>query len=158
MARQEKGNWNPYNSKAIIHNIELIFSTGNIEKLNNPTYHFVYLLSGFIANYNLHGFQETYRDLRLFAKDLLDACGENEERRNLESWFVQEYGKAYCQSKADTIRGIRETVKKYQGKINQEFESGDIQKLKNLYNIIGEVLKRGDPEIIQTLVHQLELK
>ena len=46
----------PYNSKAILNNIELVLKTGDSQKLNNPTYSFIMLMSGFIAHYNLMGF------------------------------------------------------------------------------------------------------
>ena len=63
----------PYNVKAIVSNVELVFKSGDISKLNKSAYHFIYLLSLFIAHYNLYGFQDYYQDLRLFAEDLLDA-------------------------------------------------------------------------------------
>ena len=151
-------NLKPYNSKAILNNIELIFKTGDIEKLNNTTYHFIYLLSGFIAHYNLYGFRDAYRDLRLFAKDLLSGCDTSAEYRSTEEWAVKEYGYEYCQSKANAIKGIREIVTKYQEKISQKAESDDVARLTNLRNIIDEVLKRNDPELAQTLVRELELK
>lgn len=148
----------PYNSKAIVNNVKLVFKTGDIKKLNNPTYHFIYLLSGFIAHYNLYGFQDTYSDLREFGKDLLNACSESEERRSTEKWAITEYGIGYCQSKADAIKGIREVVLKYQNEITKKAEEIDIEKLTNLRDIIDEVLSRNDPQLAQKLAHRLELR
>lgn len=148
----------PYNSKAIVNNINLVFKTGNIEKLNNPTYKFVYLLSGFIAHYNLYGFRSEYSDLRTFARDLLYSCSQEEERRAVGNWDIGGYGKEYCQSKADAIRGIREVVMKYQDKITQESENADERKLSDLRDVIDEILERKDPELMQRAVHQLGLR
>ena len=39
--KQEKGNWKPYNVKAIASNVESVFKHQSISKLNNPTYNFI---------------------------------------------------------------------------------------------------------------------
>ena len=65
--------WKVRNTKAIINNLQLVFKTGDIEKLNGSTYDFLYLLSGFIAHYDLYGFRAYYQDLRELIKDLQDS-------------------------------------------------------------------------------------
>lgn len=147
----------PYNSKAIVNNIELVFKTGDIQKLNNPSYKFIYLLSGFIAHYNLNGFQSAYSDLRVFAQDLLYGCSEEEERRSVDGWGIDRYGKEYCQSEADAIRGIREVVIKYKDKVTQESENVDERKLSNLRDVLNEILEKKDPVLMQKAVYQLGL-
>ena len=49
----------------IIKNI--IAACGNIEKLNKRGYDFLYQCSGFIAHYDLEGFNDYYRDNSLIA-------------------------------------------------------------------------------------------
>lgn len=145
----EAGNWKALNSKAIINNIELIFKSNDITKLNKPTYNFVMNLGGFIAHYDLYGFQANYEDLRQFASDLLDACTENDANYKLDSDFIKWYGKAYCQSEADAINGIREVVTKYQKQAINNAESNDMGKLNTILALAEEVKRRNDPDIIR---------
>jgi hypothetical protein len=68
--------WQPYNVKAITNNIKLIFKTGDINKLNGPTYKVISLYMGFIAHYGLNGFRGTYNGkLALFARNLITGEG-----------------------------------------------------------------------------------
>ena len=154
---QEAGNWKPVNSKAIISNIGQIFKTNDITKLNKPTYEFVMNLSGFIAHYNLYGFQENYSDLRSFADDLLSACTEGTaDREANDSDFNRWYGHAYCQSKADAINGIREVVLAAQSKVSTICEDKDTQKLDKIIALATEVKRRNDPEITRKFVSNFE--
>ncbi len=150
-----KGNWEPLNSKAIVHNIELIFKSNDINKLNKPTYNFVHNLTGFIAHYDLYGFRSTYEDLRLFADELLGACTENEANYKLDEDFIRDYGRAYCQSEADIINGIREVVLKYQAEIKTKADNKDMGKLNTLLALAEEVKKRNDPETTRTFLRNL---
>lgn len=155
---QEHGNWKPCNSKAIINNIELVFKTGDITKLNNPTYNFINLLGGFIAHYNLNGFQCYYKDLREFAKDLLNATQEWDcKREETDMDFIKWYGTAYCSSKAQAMRGIREVVNKYQNKTQETNQNKDYEKIINLQSLVNEVIKRNDIDLTRLLVKKLEL-
>ena len=153
---QKPGNWEPINSKAIISNINLVFKTNDIYKLNKSTYNFVMNLSGFIAHYNLAGFQCTYEDLRLFATDLIDACTEGTaDREANDSDFNKWYGKAYCQSKADAINGIREVVTKFNSGVTTSFENKDAEKLQNLISLATEVQRRNDPDLTRKFLAEL---
>jgi len=153
---QEAGNWKPVNSKAIISNIGQIFKTNDITELNKPTYEFVMNLSGFIAHYNLYGFQENYSDLRSFADDLLSACTEETaDREANDSDFNRWYGHAYCQSKADAINGIREVVTKFNSGVTTSFENKDAEKLQNLISLATEVQRRNDPNLTRKFLAKL---
>ena len=155
---QEAGKWKPVNDKAIVSNIELVFKTGDISKLNKPTYEFVMNMSGFIAHYNLYGFQEYYTDLRDFSRDLLDACTEYEANRDeTDRDFVKWYGQDYCSSKARAKRGIADVVRKYQGRVSVESEAIYKTKLENLNDLLAEVVRRNDPQITKSLVDKLGL-
>ena len=113
MANREKGNWPPYNVKAIEQNIRLVMRTGDISKLNGKTYHIIYQLMGFIAHYNLGGFRSEYEDIEEFRKRLQcsemgNDFGENDRNaiRLTERWFVEQYGMAYCNSEKLAIQAI----------------------------------------------------
>ena len=111
---QKQGEWKPHNVRAIEQNISLVFRTGDISKLNNPTYKFILNDMGFIAHYDLSGFQNTYADLDKFRARLqtseyscdadynLKWADSYEHDRDFNKW----YGKAYCKSVADGIRRI----------------------------------------------------
>lgn len=150
---QEAGNWKPVNSKAIVSNISQVFETQDITKLNKPTYQFVANLSGFIAHYDLYGFQSNYEDLRSFSDDLLPACSESEARRLGEDLdFIKWYGKSYCKSEADALNGIREVVTKYQSKVANSFESEDARKLQKIIDLATEVQHRNDPGLTRSFL------
>lgn len=128
---QEKGNWQPYNVKAIVKNIEQIFKNGDIKYLKHPAYEFIHQHMGFIAHYDLYGFQSEYADLRKLViflqtseyarnKDYnLTWADSVEQDRQFEEW----YGKLYNQSKADAIRGIVEVARKYEQEIFAKFDA-----------------------------------
>ena len=114
MPKQESGNWKPYNVKALESNVSLVFRTGDIGKLNKPTYEFIHLDMGFIAHFNLQGFQCAYADLELFREMLQRSEHSHDPDYNLR-WadrcegdrdFIKWYGEAYCKSKAEGIRRI----------------------------------------------------
>jgi len=102
-------------------------------------------LGGFIAHYDLYGFQDHYQDLRDFARDLLDSCTENDANYELDDDFIKWYGLIYCQSKKDAINGIREVVLKYKNDVSSSCESEDEKKLNKIIALANEVKRRNDP-------------
>jgi len=111
---QKQGEWKPYNVKALKQNVALVFKTGDIDKLNNSTYTFIINHMGFIAHYDLHGFQWSYADLDEF-KEKLQTSEYSEHLNHNWDWadsyegdrdFNKWYGAAYCKSVAEGIRGI----------------------------------------------------
>lgn len=126
--KQEKGNWKPYNVKYILRNVELVFKSKDSKKLNKVGYGFLYLMSGFIAHYDLHGFQYYYRDLRLLINDLNPESLRNDAYRDeTDRDFNEWYGKSYNKSKADVKRGLADLSEKYADEIDRYFslkESG----------------------------------
>lgn len=114
MAKNEKGNWPPYNARAIEQNIRLVMKTGDIRKLNGKTYHVIYQHMSFIAHYSLAGFQDEYQDVEEFRRKLqtsemsrdynyttLQAVRE-ETDSNFNTW----YGPAYQKSKVAAMKAI----------------------------------------------------
>ncbi len=111
---QKEGEWKPCNVNALEQNVALVFKTGDIGKLNKPTYTFIIDHMGFIAHYNLIGFQCEYADLDEFREKLqtgeysklldynLNWADKYEGDRDFNKW----YGPAYCKSVAEGIRSI----------------------------------------------------
>lgn len=126
---QEKGNWAPYNVRSIVNNVNLVFKAKDIGKLNKVAYNFITQHMGFIAHYNLGGFQDVYQDLRKFAKRLQSGELSHDPNSNLheadrqerDKWFSDQYGETYCKSKAEAIRGIVNVARKWESVIDIEF-------------------------------------
>ncbi len=106
--------WKPCNVDALERNVALVFRTGDINKLNKPTYRFIINHMGFIAHDNLNGFQDEYSNLEEFRERLqtseystrldynLNWANKYEGDRDFNKW----YGPAYCKSVAAGIRRI----------------------------------------------------
>lgn len=151
---QEKGNWKPYNVNAIVNNVEQIFKNADIKHLNKPTYTFIHLNMGFIAHYDLGGFQGTYADLRDFVEKLQSGELSRNKDYNLnwadsverDKQFEEWYGKAYNKSKADAIRGIVAVARKYEKEIFEKFDTkerdGEINQARALAGKHGYKLER----------------
>jgi len=121
-AYRDRNNWPPYNVKAIVNNVKLVFKTHNINKLNKPAYTFITLYHGFIAHYDLGGFRSTYEgSLRIFAKNLLTSEGYSNDpyyndrnaRQHGEGWWKDQGGMIYQTSVANTMRGICDAARAY---------------------------------------------
>ncbi|MEA3442503.1 MAG: hypothetical protein U9R04_03315 [Chloroflexota bacterium] len=111
---QKQGEWKPYNVRFLQRNMALVFRTGDIRKLNKYTYTFIIDHMGFIAHYDLIGFQCTYADLNEFREKLQTSEYSNRLDYNLD-WadryegdrdFIKWYGSAYCKSVAEGIKHI----------------------------------------------------
>ncbi len=128
--KQETGNWKPYNVRAITNNVQLVFKSLTITKLNEPAYKFITLHLGFIAHYNLQGFQDVYADLRKFALRLQtseysnnsDHNSNEANRQETDKQFAEWYGKAYQKSKAEIMRNIVNLARQHQDEIEVVFD------------------------------------
>ncbi|GIK43876.1 MAG: hypothetical protein BroJett011_77090 [Chloroflexota bacterium] len=122
---QQHGTWKPYNVKALVRNVELVFKSGSIERLNEPTYKFITLHMGFIAHYNLHGFQAVYQDLRDFCQKLqMSEYSYNRDDTLMRAIRYEqrtEYGEAYNKSIAQAIRGVVEVARTSEQAITASF-------------------------------------
>jgi len=108
------GNWKPYNVDYLERNIREVFKLGDIGKLTKGAYQFITLHMGFIAHYDLYGFQCAYADLEWFREMLQRSEYSNDPNYNL-NWadrketdrdFLKWYGYPYCHSVAEGIRRI----------------------------------------------------
>ena len=111
----------PVNIPAKEKNINLIFKSGKIRKLNNSTYKFIIASMGFIAHYDLQGFQSNYANLKYFAQKLQTSEYSNDLNYNLK-WadrfetdpdHTRFYGRAYVVSVSSAIRKIVAIARKY---------------------------------------------
>ncbi len=114
MPKYEEGKWKPYNVDYLERNIRQVFQEGDIRLLTKATYNFITQNMGFIAHYDLQGFQCEYADLDLFREKLQTSEYSEDPDYNLR-WadrcefdrdFLKWYGEAYCKSEAEGIRRI----------------------------------------------------
>lgn len=119
---QEDGKWKPYNVNYITGNVNQVFKSHNINKLNKGAYDFIIQHMGFIAHYDIQGFRREYADLRQFARLLQTSEYSSDDynynlhqatRQENNQSFNEEYGPAYNKSVADTIKGIVDISRKY---------------------------------------------
>lgn len=113
------GNWKPCNVDYLERNIREVFKSGDIGKLTKETYDFITQHMGFIAHYDLYGFQGEYADLELFREKLQTSEYSEDPKHNLR-WadqqetdrdFLKWYGYPYCHSVAEGIRRIVKAAK-----------------------------------------------
>ena len=111
--KNEKGNWPAVNKAGILRSVERTFTTRDSSNLTEAAYKFLYLLDGFIAHYDRGGFQHFYRDTSRLAKDILNSYQVRSPEHYTQDSFVRDYGAAYCESEAETARGLKTLAEKY---------------------------------------------
>jgi hypothetical protein len=79
----------------------VIKACSDISKLNKRGYNFLYLCSGFIAHYNIHGFKANYEDSSL-TSDIL----RNKEWNRYENFKEGDQNYHYYKSKAAVYKKI----------------------------------------------------
>lgn len=127
----------PYNVNSILNNLKSVFKNKDISELNRSGYNFLYLMSGFIAHYNLNGFQRNYSDLRDLIADLKNSSDYNDPEREVrDPYFAEQYGEEYPKSKVAILKGIKEIVEQYEDKIQNYFskeeKNGEINEARRL--------------------------
>ena len=97
-------------SKLIVSNVRKVFAQYSIEHLDKRAYTFITLHMGFIAHFNLEGFQREYAKLGRFAVTLLDTETHVIEvgggRHRNDDW-ADEVEKRRAPTTAITLRAIR---------------------------------------------------
>ena len=141
--------WSCFNPARIINNLTLIFKTNDITKLKKSTYKFLNLMSGFIAHYNLYGFQDYYKDLRDLIRDLKESS-DVQEINNIHYYLninmISGDQKDYYRSEYDILIQIKPLIEKYESEINAFFslqeKDEDISTIKALMlkNKLKEVI------------------
>jgi hypothetical protein len=123
MAKHEKGNWAPLDVKNIVASVRRVFKAGDISKLTKKTYNHIIQHMGFIAHYNLYGFQAEYSNIQKFAEMLMmseysqnyNYNWSHRDRYVRDPQFSREYGRAYCESVAAANEGILKVAMDYLG-------------------------------------------
>ena len=87
----------------IVNNV--VRATRDITKLNRTGYNYLYLCSGFIAHYNVHGFKDYYT-LNSLAADIL----RNVEMNQWRNFRPGDKDYEYYMAKADIYRRIVEAL------------------------------------------------
>lgn len=123
---ETKNNWKPLPNKSILASVERVFKTRDIDKLTGPAYKALANMSGFIAHYDINGFKHRYQNTSELAEALLNSGDATRPNYYRESWFVERYGKEYCDSKADLYAGLATLAQKY----SQELTRHDFEKTK----------------------------
>jgi len=159
MSKLEKGNWPPYNVKAITNNINLVFKSCDITKLDNIAYTFIVDQMSFIAHYDLYGFRDFYKDLRLFAHKLqaseystdINYTLHKANRQKTDSDFSKWYGSLYNESIAETIYNIIDLAREHEPVIKKWFDKkqkdNELAKAKLLAKKYGYELKKTDEKV-----------
>ena len=121
-----KSDWPPYKVDALRNNIQSVFKNKDITKLNKPTYTFITLYMGFIAHYDLQGFQSTYKDLRDFVKRLQTSEYSSDKNYNmtqvdyyLTNYFLNQ-NKDYYISVSEGIKAIVRIARHWESSINTD--------------------------------------
>jgi len=82
----------------------------DISKLNKRGYNYLYLCSGFIAHYNIHGFKSNF-DIVDFGYNLSDAILANESSNQWNNFREEDRDYQYYKSKANVYKRICSTLR-----------------------------------------------
>jgi len=136
----EAGNWKPYNVDYLERNIRQVFESGDIGKLTKATYEFIHQHMGFIAHYDLMGFQGEYAnrldDLRLYLQTSEFISRDPDynlrwaDKCEFDRQFVKWYGEAYCRSEAEGIRRIVAVARSQSTQSRLPFSALDLAEIK----------------------------
>ena len=112
--------WPSFNTEKIKKNIYKVFRYKDIEHLNLDSYNLLYGLSGFIAHYDINGFKDYYKDLRVLINDLKRSYDLTNTYINRIKQ-VHSPQKEYYFSKIKTIEEIKHLIIEHEGDINLFF-------------------------------------
>jgi len=135
----------PYDVKNILSNIELVLKTANIEKLSKKSYGFISIMCGFIAHYDLSGFQAHYAELQDLIEKLKGSLPIEKDtclRDVNDKPKYNGYGLPYCQSKLDIVEGIEKLVAKYETSIMKKAGA----KNDDRWELLKESVKRAEKD------------
>jgi len=106
--------------RRISKNVRQVFKHSDIRRLNKEAYNLIILHMGFIAHYNLYGFQDEYANVHEFARTLLTSEYSRDPRdttnraARIEEQYKHEEGKeVYGKRTAQTIRAIILAARQY---------------------------------------------
>lgn len=73
----------------VLNNIKQVLKNKDINKLNKTGYNHLYLLSGFIAHYDINGFKYHYQDLRNLFIDILRSDAEQDLKELIKGYETE---------------------------------------------------------------------
>lgn len=159
----------PVETDSILANLREILSIEDSTLMTKETYNFLYLMSGFIAHYNLYGFIAYYQDTAKLLRDLGNSTDIKDPKRIIrDPFFIKAYGEAYCKSIVETFIGIKRLVEDYNAiyeirrrgeddemRYKKEFTYGELTR-KNLSQHIGvEEAKKLSDEDMEELCNRI---
>ncbi len=113
MTNTHNKNWPALPVKSVLRNVENIFKSRDISKMTKATYNTLYLMSGFIAHYDINGFKYHYENVSDLARDIARSSDTSDAGRYVrDSWFKDQYGEAYCASKSAMYVGLGTLARK----------------------------------------------
>lgn len=101
----------------IVSNLRKVFQTGDSHLLSKSAYKFLYLCSGFIAHYNLYGFQAEYGNVA----DLKRAIARNYGANQWRNFSPKDADYSYYMEKRDIFNRIAALVEAEGYELNQGF-------------------------------------
>lgn len=99
----------------IVSNLRKVFATGDSRHLSKSAYKFLYLCSGFIAHYNLYGFQDAYQDVTRLKTAIARNYGSNQWR----NFSPKDKDYSYYMEKRDIYNRIAALVEAEGYNLNQ---------------------------------------
>ena len=144
------------NVRGITRSIEDVLSAGDVSKLTKDAYDFVMQMSGFIAHYNMQGFQSHYENTNDLIENLKRSSDTNDaERYERDEYFSQGEQKEYYAQKAQVLRSIKVLCEKYADK--SELREQEIVRTKIEHLIQAAKEAQENPAHAKTLLRKLEL-
>ncbi len=129
--------------KSIVTSVEKVFKSRDIQNLSTSAYKCLYLMSGFIAHYDINGFRHVYKNTSDLARNILDSMDTKDAARYArDPWFANEYGTVYCESKTAVYSQLRDLAARYVEKLiahdNKAARDSDIAYARELLAKHGE--------------------
>lgn len=91
----------------ILRSFKSVFKHKDISYLTKNAYDYIYLASGFIAHYNVHGFRAEYENVYMFAQRILN----NRSNNQWSNFRPNEENYEYYMQKRDIYNAIVELIK-----------------------------------------------
>jgi len=145
--------YNTLNLPTVLRNFEKVLVEKDSSLIDKQLYEVLMGYCGFIARYNIHGFRETYSDLRDLIRNLLreDSLGLCWYINNKSSFLYDtKYRGRYI---ADFVTGILDLARKYKDSVETHFAGAERMRkwllAESLADELGfELVKKGGKEVM----------
>ncbi len=123
-------------AQALAKNVEAVARKKDIKVLSKDAYEFIILKMGFIAHYNLFGFQDVYEDLREFFLRLQTGEYSRERDYNLDQaerqandlFFKNNYGEENQKNTAWLMKELVNIARRYENEVGEHFNNKEKDK------------------------------